>query len=74
MRKPSKFKYRDIQRAGKAMMDLGYELASLEIDEATGGFKIGVSKPSETQQPSDNDLVQWMTRHAGAIEGNKQQA
>lgn len=46
MRKPSKFKFRDIQRAGKAMMALGYELASLEIDQ-DGTIKIGVGKPGE---------------------------
>jgi hypothetical protein len=65
-RRPSLFKERDVARATRAVMAAGLNVARVEI-EKDGRI---VVVPGKGNEPSDNDLDQWMTRHAGAAEGN----
>ena len=66
-RRPSLFKERDVARATRAVMAAGLNVARVEIEK---DGRIVVVPGKANGEPSDNDLDQWMTRHAGAVEGN----
>lgn len=65
---PLKFKQRDIERAVRACRASGIDPVAVEVDPHSGRIKV-VGGGKTVSTTSGSDLDQWVSKHAGTVEG-----